>query len=269
MKRGTQGRHLPAHGQTTPQPGRKSRRVLAQRTGSGRSRFGQKRAVREGRRQRVIMDLRPEFCWSDGELGRKIGCRNAPQAVAAARNPVIVPMLVMGWGRFGVVDVLFRTGLRVSGGQMQRGMSIAVGESERQQQHQASDKQRSHKTRRPRSFRNSSLVDSTNLGYRRLMTPDARSEPSGSGTATASCRAPCRSQNPYDAEFQCRWPSGRSACHLFPASLRRMAREFYSSVTRLVLISTWLSRSPCCGSAARRISPGDAPGSRDDMLSRY
>jgi len=260
---------VPACGQTAPQPRGQARPGLAQCAGSRGTGLWQKRQSGEARSKHVVMDLRPDLGPSDGELGRKIGCRNAPQAVAAARNPVIVPMLVMGWGRFGVVDVLFRTGLRVSGGQMQRGMSIAVGESERQQQHQASDKQRSHKTRRPRSFRNSSLVDSTNLGYRRLMTPDARSEPSGSGTATASCRALCRSQNPYDAEFQCRWPSGRSACHLFPASLRRMAREFYSSVTRLVLISTWLSRSPCCGSAARRISPGDAPGSRDDMLSRY
>ena len=96
MKRGTQGRHLPAHGQTTPQPGRKSRRVLAQRTGSGRSRFGQKRAVREGRRQRVIMDLRPDLGPSDGELWRKIGRGSAAQAVAAARKSVIVPMLVIG-----------------------------------------------------------------------------------------------------------------------------------------------------------------------------
>jgi len=44
---------------------------------------------------------------------------------------VIVPMLVMRRGCSDVVDVLFRTRIQVSGNQMQRGVSIAVGERQR------------------------------------------------------------------------------------------------------------------------------------------
>ena len=115
------------------------------------------------------MDLRSQLCRSDGGLGRKKGCGSATQAVAAARRSVVVPMLVIRRGCSGVVDVLFRTGIQVSGNQMQRGVSIAVGKRQRQQQDQASDKQRSHKSRRPRSSRDLALVHSITLGHMRGM----------------------------------------------------------------------------------------------------
>jgi hypothetical protein len=111
-----------------PQPGARMRARLAQRAGSGRIGLGQKRPAGEGRGERVVVDLRPELCRSDAELGRKIGCRSTAQAVAAARNSVAVPMLVMGWNFSGVVDVLFRAGLGMRSAQMQRSMGIAVGE---------------------------------------------------------------------------------------------------------------------------------------------
>ena len=160
----------PACGQTSLQPGARERAGLAQRDRSGRTGLGQDRPTGKRRGQRLVMDLRPQLCRSDGELGRKKGCGSAAQAVAAARRSVIVPMLVIRRGCSDVVDVLFRTRIQVSGNQMQRGVSIAVGERQRQQQDQASDKQRSHKTRRPRSSRNSPLLDNIDLGHRRVMT---------------------------------------------------------------------------------------------------
>jgi hypothetical protein len=54
---------------------------------------------------------------------------------------VIVPMLVMRRGCSDVVDVFFRTRIQGSGNQMQRGVSIAVGEHQRQQQDQAAQEQ--------------------------------------------------------------------------------------------------------------------------------
>ena len=164
----------PARGQPADKrpcnPGRRRAPGLAQRDRSGRTGLGQDRPTGKRRGQRLVMDLRPQLCRSDGELGRKKGCGSAAQAVTAARRSVIVPMLVMRRGCSDVVDVLFRTGIQVSGNQMQRSVSIAVGERQRQQQDQASDKQRSHKTRRPRSSRNSSLLDNIDLGHRRVMT---------------------------------------------------------------------------------------------------
>jgi hypothetical protein len=41
------------------------------------------------------MDLRREFCRSDAELGREIGCGAAAEAIAAARKSLGVLMLVM------------------------------------------------------------------------------------------------------------------------------------------------------------------------------
>ena len=79
-----------------PQPGARRAPGLAQRAGFGRTRVWQKRQAGEGRAQHVIMDFRPDLGPSDGELGRKIGRGRAAQAVAAALNSVIVPMLLIG-----------------------------------------------------------------------------------------------------------------------------------------------------------------------------
>ena len=130
----------PACGQTPLQPGAREHAGLAQRDRSGRTGLGQDRPTGKRRGQRLVMDLRPQLCSSDGELGRKKDCGSAAQAVAAARRSVIVPMLVMRRGCPDVMDVLFRTGIQVSRNQMQRGVSIAGGERQRQQQDQASDK---------------------------------------------------------------------------------------------------------------------------------
>lgn len=181
------GLYAPACGQTAPQP--KGRRApgLAQCAGSGRTGLWQKRQAGEGRAQHVIMDLRADLGPSDGELWRKIGRGSAAQAVAAARKSVIVPMLVIGCSRSGLVHVLFRAGSGVSATQMQRSMGVAADESERQHQDKASEKQRSHQARRPRSSRNSEWLHSTELGHMRGM-PE-----SGSGSVRFSCSA-CANQ---------------------------------------------------------------------------
>jgi hypothetical protein len=69
---------------------------LAQRAGSGRTGLGQQRPAEEGRGECVVVNPRREFCRSDAELEWKIGCGGAAQAVAAARNTMVVPMLVKG-----------------------------------------------------------------------------------------------------------------------------------------------------------------------------
>ena len=89
------GRYVPACGQTAPQPRGQARPGLAQCAGSRGTGLWQKRQSGEARSKHVVMDLRPDLGPSDGELGRKIGCGSAPQAVAA-RNSVIVAMLVIG-----------------------------------------------------------------------------------------------------------------------------------------------------------------------------
>jgi hypothetical protein len=119
-------------------PGR-GRAGLAQRTGSGRTGLGQQRPAGEERRECVVANARREVCRSDPELGWEIGCGGAAQAVAAAREAVVVLMLVMGRGFPGVMGVLFRRGFEMSATQMQRSMSVAANKSERQQDDQASD----------------------------------------------------------------------------------------------------------------------------------
>ena len=147
----------------------RERAGLAQRAGSGRTGLGQKSPAGEERGGRVVMDFRSKLGRSDAELGRKIGRGGAAQAIAAARNSVVVPMLVIGCGLPGLVGVLFRAGLGVSAAQMQRSMGIAADERERQHQDKASEKQRSHQARRPRSSRNSELLHSIDLGHMRSM----------------------------------------------------------------------------------------------------
>ena len=87
------------------------------------------------------MDLRRELCRSHAELGRKIDCGAAAQAVAAARKTLVVLMLMMRQRFSGVVGVLFRARFGVSGTQMKRGLSIAARKRERQQHDQAAQYQ--------------------------------------------------------------------------------------------------------------------------------
>jgi hypothetical protein len=85
------------------------------------------------------MDLRPKLCLSNGELGWKIGRRAAAQTVAAAREPLVLPLLVVGRGFSGVMGVFFGTGLGMSATQMHRSVRVAANKRQRQQDDQASD----------------------------------------------------------------------------------------------------------------------------------
>ena len=68
----------------------------------------------------------------DTEDGCNIHGRAAAEAVAAARNPVVMAMLMER--RFSVmVGMLLRAELVVSTVQMKRGMGVAADESDRQQ----------------------------------------------------------------------------------------------------------------------------------------
>ena len=91
----SKGRHASAFGQTAP-PGERVRAGLAQRAGSGRTGLGQQRPAAEGRGECVVVNPCREFRRSDAELGWKIGCGGAAQAVAAARKRLAALMLVMG-----------------------------------------------------------------------------------------------------------------------------------------------------------------------------
>jgi hypothetical protein len=102
-------------------------------------RLGQQRPAAKGRGECVVVNPRREFRRSDVELGWKIGCGGAAQAVAAARKCLAGLMVGMGRGFSGVVGVLFRTGLGVSATQMQRSMGVAANKSQRQEDDQASD----------------------------------------------------------------------------------------------------------------------------------
>jgi len=78
------------------------------------------------------MDVRRQIGRHDAECGSKIGAGAAAQAIAAARKPLVVPMLVLRFGLAVVVSVFLRARLVVSGVQMKRSMGTAAGESERQ-----------------------------------------------------------------------------------------------------------------------------------------
>src|SRR6516164_4764581 len=76
----------------------------------------------------------------DTENWRNIHGRAAAEAVAAARKPVVMAMLMER--RFTVVvGMLLGAGLVVSPVQMKRSMGVAGDESERQQQDQAAQEQ--------------------------------------------------------------------------------------------------------------------------------
>ena len=72
----------------------------------------------------------------DPERGSKVDGGTAAEAVAAARKPVVMAMLMER--RLPVMlRMLLRAGLVVSPVQMKRSMGVAGDESERQQQDQA------------------------------------------------------------------------------------------------------------------------------------
>ena len=77
------------------------------------------------------MNLRRQIGQRDTEDGRNIHGRAAAEAVAAARKPVVMPML-MGRCFPVVVGMLFGAGVVVSAVQMKRGMGVAADESDRQ-----------------------------------------------------------------------------------------------------------------------------------------
>ena len=90
----SEGRHAAAFGQAAP-PGARVRAGLDQRAGPGRTGLGQQRPAAKGRGECVVVNPRREFRRSDVELGWKIGCGGAAQAVAAARKCLAALMVGM------------------------------------------------------------------------------------------------------------------------------------------------------------------------------
>ena len=106
---------------------------LAQRAGSGRIGIGPQRPAGQGCGQGDVMDFSRQIGRGDAEHGSEIHGRAASEAVAAARKPVVMPMLMER--RLSVVlSMLLRAGLGVSAVQMKRSVGVAADESERQQQ---------------------------------------------------------------------------------------------------------------------------------------
>jgi hypothetical protein len=79
----------------------------------------------------------------DNQRWSKIGDGATAEAIAAASKSLVMPMRMLGFGSAVMVGVLFKAGLVVSVVQMKRGMGVAADESERQQQDQAAQEQRS------------------------------------------------------------------------------------------------------------------------------
>jgi hypothetical protein len=86
------------------------------------------------------MDPRRHVGQRDTEDGRNIHGRAAAEAVAAARKPVVMTVLMERCFSV-VVGMLLGAGLVVSTVQMKRGMGVAADESERQQQDQTTQEQ--------------------------------------------------------------------------------------------------------------------------------
>ena len=115
---------------------------LTQCAASRRIGIGPQHPAGQGCGQGVVIDSRRQIGRRDTERGREIHDRAAAEAVAAARKPVVMSML-MGRCLPVVVGMLFGAGLVVSAVQMKRGMGVAANEGERQQQNQAAEEQRS------------------------------------------------------------------------------------------------------------------------------
>jgi hypothetical protein len=86
------------------------------------------------------MNLRRQIGRRDTEHGGDVDGRAAAEAIAPARKPVVMAML-MGRRFTVVVGMLFGAGLVVRAAQMKRGMGVAADEGERQQQNQAAQEQ--------------------------------------------------------------------------------------------------------------------------------
>jgi hypothetical protein len=85
------------------------------------------------------MDPRRQLSRRETEGGSKIHGRAAAEAVAAARESVVMTLME---GRLSVmVGVLFRARIVTSSVQMKRSMGVAAYESERHQQDQAAQEQ--------------------------------------------------------------------------------------------------------------------------------
>jgi len=113
---------------------------LDQRAGSGRIGIGPQRPAGKGCGHGVVMGPRRQIGRRDPERGSKADGGAAAETVAAARKPVVMAMLMER--RLPVaVGMLLGAGLMVSAAQMQRGMGVAAGESDRQQQDQAAQEQ--------------------------------------------------------------------------------------------------------------------------------
>ena len=75
------------------------------------------------------MNLRRQMSRRDTEHGGNVDGRAAAEAIAAARKPVVMAMLMER--RFTVVvGILPRAGLVVSAAQMKRSMGVAADESD-------------------------------------------------------------------------------------------------------------------------------------------
>ena len=113
---------------------------LLQRAGSGRTGIGPQRPAGQGCGQGVVMNVRRQIGQRDAEHGGNVDGRAAAEAIAAARKPVVMAMLVKR--RLSLaVRMLLRAGIVASRVQMKRGMGVAAGESERQQQDDAAQEQ--------------------------------------------------------------------------------------------------------------------------------
>ena len=113
---------------------------LDQRGRSGRIGIGLQRPAGKGCGQGVVMGPRRQIGRCDPERGSKVDGGAAAEAVAAARKPVVMAML-MRRRLPVVVGMLLGAGLVVSPVQMQRSMGVAADESDRQQQDQAAQEQ--------------------------------------------------------------------------------------------------------------------------------
>ena len=123
-----------------PETRARIRAGLAQRGRSGRIGIGLQRPAGQRWGQGVVLDKRRQVGGRDTEGWRNIHGRAAAEAVAAARKPVVMAMLMKR--RFSVmVGMLLGAGLVVSAVHMKRSMGVAADESERQQQNQAAQEQ--------------------------------------------------------------------------------------------------------------------------------
>jgi hypothetical protein len=88
------------------------------------------------------MNARQQIGRRHGERRRKINGGGAAEAIAAAGESLIVPVLVLSFVFALMVGVLLGAWRRMNGVQMKRGMGIAARQRERQQHDQAAQEER-------------------------------------------------------------------------------------------------------------------------------